>query len=83
MAIEHGIPNPNSDITDSYETGLHNPVSSMSFRGRGLGGAARKLLFVHGVRFAALLGIGGGSEVRLLQPESVHPSERQRRSATT
>ena len=26
-------------------------------------GAARKLLFVHGVRFAALLGIGGGSMI--------------------
>jgi len=26
-----------------------------------MGSTARKLLFVHGVRFAALLGIGGGS----------------------
>ena len=28
--------------------------------------AARKLLFVHGVRCAALLGIGGGSAARTL-----------------
>ena len=31
-----------------------------------LRGAARKLLFVHGVRFAALLGLGGGSILRVL-----------------
>ena len=33
-----------------------------------LRGAARKLLFVHGVRFAALLGIGGGGNHGALGP---------------
>ena len=46
---------------NSYETGLHNPVSSMSSQRVWPGATARKLLFVHGVRFAALIGIGGGS----------------------
>ena len=33
-----GIPGPDDSPAGSYETGLHNPVSSMSFRGRGLEG---------------------------------------------
>ena len=58
------------DLLMTEEVEIHRGPASLLFGNSAIGGAnntrtryitARKLLFVHGVRFAALLGIGGGS----------------------
>ncbi len=56
--------------TSALGQAVSDRVISHTIRSEHLGGAetatARKLLFVHGVRFAALLGIGGGSSADAL-----------------